>query len=351
MKKTIIWAIVVIVVVLAAFRLISNRNHIVSQNENLTADFVTVSIANVEKKASSFALNLTGTLYPYKELDIPAETPGKITSLNYELGQYFPKGGVIATIDDKIKKLTYESAKIDADRLKKDFKRAENLYKGGTSSEQEYELARTSYETAKNKFDEAEKQLSYTKITAPIAGTITKKIVEEGKYVKEGDPVASIVDVSRLRVKVNVSESNVYYLHTGDRVKITTDIYPGIVFKGKISFVSPRGDETHNYPVEVEIVNSAENPLKAGTFVNVEVGIGSSSTALYIPREALQGSIKDAKVYVASNGKALLKNIVIGRGGDESLEVVSGLTENDKVIVSGQVNLTDNKPIKIIENK
>lgn len=351
MKKTIIWAIVVIVVVLAAFRLISNRNRIVSQNENLTADFVTVSIANVEKKASSFTLNLTGTLYPYKELDIPAETPGKITSLNYELGQYFPKGGVIATIDDKIKKLTYESAKIDADRLKKDFERAENLYKGGTSSEQEYELARTSYETAKNKFDEAEKQLSYTKITAPIAGTITKKIVEEGKYVKEGDPVASIVDVSRLRVKINVSESNVYYLHTGDRVKITTDIYPGITFKGKISFVSPRGDETHNYPVEVEIVNIAKNPLKAGTFVNVEVGIGSSSTALYIPREALQGSIKDAKVYVASNGKALLKNIVIGRGGNESLEVVSGLTENDKVIVSGQVNLTDNKPIKIIENK
>jgi membrane fusion protein, multidrug efflux system len=351
MKKPIIYAIVTIVIVLAAFRLISNRNRIVSQNENLTADFVTVSIANVEKKASSFTINFTGTLYPYKELDIPAEIIGKITSLNYELGQYFPKGGVIATIEDKIKKLTYESAKMDADRLKKDFERTENLYKGGTSSEQEYELARTSYETAKNRFEEAEKQLSYTKITAPIAGTITKKIVEEGKYVKDGEPVASIADVSRLIVKVNVSESSVYDLHKGDKAKITTDIYPGITFKGKISFVSPRGDDTHNYPVEIEIVNSVKYPLKAGTFVNVEVGVGSSNAALYIPREALQGSIKDAKVYIASNGKALLKNIVIGRGGNESLEVVSGLTENDKVIVSGQVNLTDNKSIKIIDNK
>jgi len=350
MKKTIIWIAMVIVVVLVAFRLTSNRNRIVSQNQNLTADFVTVSIANVEKKASFFTLNFTGTLYPYKELDIPSETSGKIISLNYELGQYFPKGGVIATIDDKIKKLTYESAKIDAGRLKKDFERAENLYKGDASSEQEYEFAHTSYETAKNKFEEAEKQLSYTKITAAIAGTITKKIVEVGKYVKEGDPVASIVDVSRLKVKVNVSESNVYYLRTGEKAKITTDIYPGITFEGKLSFVSPRGDETHNYPVEIEIINSAKNPLKAGTFVNVEVGISSSSTALYIPREALQGSIKDAKVYVAANGKALLKNIVIGRGGNESLEVLSGLTENDKVIVSGQVNLTDNRPIKIIKN-
>jgi RND family efflux transporter MFP subunit len=350
MKKTIIYAIVTIIIVLSAIRLISNRNRIVSQNENLTADFVTVSIANVEKKASTFNLNFTGTLYPYKELDISAETPGKITSLNYELGQFFHKGEVIATIDDKIKKLSYESAEIDADRLKKDFERTGNLYKGNASSEQEYALARTSYETAKNKFEEAEKQLSYTKITAPIAGTITKKIVEVGKYIKEGDPIASIVDVSRLKVKVNVSESDVYYLHTGDRVTITSDIYPGIAFKGKISFVSPRGDDTHNYPVEIEIMNSAKNPLKAGTFVNVEVGIGSSSTALYIPREALQGSIKDAKVYIASNGKALLKNIVIGRGGNESLEVVSGLNENDKVIVSGQVNLTDNRAIKIITN-
>ena len=224
MKKTIIWVVVVIVVVLVAFRLISNRDRIVSQNENLTADFVTVNVAGVEKKASSFNLNFTGTLYPYKELDIPALIPGKITSLNYELGQFFHKGEVIATIDDKIKKLSYESAEIDADRLKKDFERAENLYKGDASSEQEYALARTSYETAQNKFEEAEKQLSYTKITAPIAGIITKKIIEEGKYVKEGDPVASIVDVSRLKVKVNVSESDVYYLHTGDRVTITTSV-------------------------------------------------------------------------------------------------------------------------------
>lgn len=350
MKKIIILIVVLIAIVFVAIRLKGNRDRIVSQNQNLNADFVTVSIANVEKKASSFILNFTGTLYPYKELDIPAEIPGKITSLNYELGQYFPKGGVIATIDDKIKKLTYESAKIDADRLKKDFERTGNLYKGETSSEQEYELARSSYETAKNKSDEAEKQLSYTKITAPIAGTITKKIVEVGKYVKEGDPIASIVDVSKLKVKVNVSESDVYYLHTGDRAKITTDIYPNITFEGKINFVSPRGDDTHNYPVEIEIINSTKNPLKAGTFVNVEVGIGSSRMALYIPREALQGSIKDAKVYVASNGKALLKDIVIGRGGNESLEVLSGLTENDKVVVSGQVNLTNNRQIKIIKN-
>ncbi len=350
MKKIISLVIIVIVIVLAAVRLIAVRKSNISQSQNLTADYITVTVADVEKKTSSFTLDFTGTLYPNKELDIPAETSGKITALNFELGQFFQKGGVIATIDDKIKTLTYESARIEADRLKKDLDRTENLFKGGTSSEQELERARSSYETAKNKFEEAERQLSYTKIVAPIAGTITKKIVEEGTYVNTGNPVASIVDISRLKVKVNVSESNVYYLRVGDKVKITTDIYNGVEFEGRISFVSPRGDDSHNYPVEVEIVNSAKNPLKGGTFVNVEVTVGSGSEGLFIPREALQGSIKDAKVYVSENGKAILKDVVIGRESNEFLEVSSGLNQGEKVIVSGQVNLTNNKPIKIITN-
>lgn len=350
MKKIITLIIVAAVVVIAGLRLFSVRENNISQKMDLTAKYVTVTVSDVQKKSTSFSLDLTGILYPNKELDIPAETAGKITALNFELGQNFRQGDVIARIDDKIKTLTYESAKIEADRLSKELARTENLFNGGTSSEQELDRIRSSYETAKNKFEEAERQLSYTKVTAPINGTITRKIVEAGAYIVLGNPIASIVDVSKLKVKVNVSESNIYFLRMGDRVKVTTDIYPGVSFEGKISFVSPRGDDSHNYPVEIEIINSAKYPLKGGTFVNVNVTAGSSKEGLYIPREALQGSIKDAQVYVASGDKAQLRNIVVGREDNESLEVISGLNSGDKVIVSGQVNLADNKPIKIINN-
>jgi len=350
MKRIIVIAIVLVLVVLAAIKLKSSRDKNILQNENLSADAVTVSVKDVEKKNASLTLNFTGTLYPNKELDIPAETSGKITSLNYELGQSFQKGSVIASIDDKIKKLTYETAKIDVEKLKKDLDRTENLFKGGTASEQELDHARTSYETAKNKLDEAERQLSYTKITSPISGIITKKTVEEGAYVNTGNPIASIVDVSKLKVKVNVSETNVYYLRPGQKVKVTTDIYRGVSFEGRISFVTPRGDDAHNYAVEIEVTNNGKNPLKAGTFVNVEVEIKNSNDGMFIPRAALQGSIKDAKVYVARNGKAVLKSIVVGREAGDQLEVTSGISADEKIIVSGQVNLTDNKSIKIINN-
>jgi len=350
MKKIIAIAIIILLVVFAAFRLKSNRDKIVSQKENLTTDQVTVSTADVVKESASVTMNFTGTSYPNKELDIPAEIAGKITSINFTLGQSVQKGDVIASLDDKIKKVAYSNAKIEMEKLKKDLDRTENLYKGGTTSEQQLDNARNAYETAKNKFEEAEKQLSYTKITAPMAGVIVKKIVEEGTYVNIGNPVASMVDVSKLKVKVNVSESSVYSLKTGDRVKITSDIYRGTTYEGRISFVSPRGDDAHNYPVEVEISNSGKNPLKAGTFVNVAVEIKSAGSSLLIPRAALQGSIKDAKVYVAENGKAMLKSIVVGGQIGDQLEVRSGLEEKQKVIVSGQVNLTDNKSIKIINN-
>jgi RND family efflux transporter MFP subunit len=350
MKRTIVIVVIAILVLLSVFKLISNRNKITAQNDNLFSNDVSVTVASVSKRDISPVLSVTGAVYPSKELDIPAETAGKIKTLNYALGQNVKAGAVIAVIDDELKRLSYESAKIDAEKAEKDFNRLKNLLSGGTTSQQEFDNARFSYETAKNKLADAAKQLSYTKITAPISGTISKKLVEAGAYVNPGTAVASIVDISTLKVKVNLSESNAYYVSVGNKVQITTDIYPGVTFTGKVNFVSPRGDDAHNYPVEIELANTGKNQLKGGTFVTVSFEIGTSKMGLSIPREALQGSVKEAKVYVAESGKAHLKNIVIGRENNGYLEVVSGLSENEQVVVSGQVNLTDGKAIKIISN-
>ena len=128
-------------------------------------EVVSVTTADVMKKNSSFTLEFTGTLYPLNEVDIVAETQGKITALNFELGRFVNEGDLLAVIDDKLKQLNYESAKINAEKLKKDYQRIENLYNGEASSEQELDKARTDYESAKIKLDESAKQLLYTKIT------------------------------------------------------------------------------------------------------------------------------------------------------------------------------------------
>lgn len=349
MKRIIIIVVILLFIVFAFFRLKATHDKINLQKDALVnVNFVSVNVADVQSISAGRTLNLVGSLTTDNQLNIAAETEGKLISFNCENGQYKEKGAVIGVIDDKIKKLAVQSAKISADKAQKDLNRVEKLFKGGTSSEQELDNARTANENAKNQLEQAEKQLAYTKILSPISGIITQKMVEEGAYLLKGNAVAYIVNVSKLKVQLNVSESNVYYLKTGQNTTITTDVYPGVTFDGKISFISPKGDASHNYPVEVEIKNNTKNPLKTGTFVNVAIQLSGSSNDLYIPREALLGSVKDASVYVVENNTAKIRKIVIGRQTNESLEVVSGLREGEKVVTNGQVNLSDNKQIKII---
>ncbi|MDP4185356.1 MAG: efflux RND transporter periplasmic adaptor subunit [Bacteroidota bacterium] len=352
MKKVITLIVIIVLVVLAGMRLKSNHDKINSKKQTNSgiSSVVTVNVTSVKRMESPHTLNLVGTLNPNTEINIAAEAQGQITSLNVELGQAKGKGCVLGTIDNKLKRLAVQSAKISEARLKRDLQRYENLYKGGSATEQQLDDARISYENAKIQLEQAKKQLADATITAPISGVIALKQVERGAFVNIGTPIATIVDISKLKIKLNVSEGNVYKLKVGDKAQITTDVYPGATFYGRITFISAKGDETHNYQVEIVIPNNAKHALKAGTFVNASVDIPSNGSALFIPREALQGSIQDAKVYVVENGIAKLKQIVVTSGDDKNLQVVSGLNEGEQVVVTGQINLTDGKAIKIVSS-
>jgi len=350
MKKFITIAVIVCLVGIIFWRLASNKKKIEATKDVKTdLTYVAVNVANVQKMALKDSLKLIGYLDAFTEVDIAAEASGVITSLNVNLGDMKTKGAVLATIDDKLKQLAVRKAKIDLDKLQKNLERYKNLYKGGTLTEQQLDDAQTMYDNAVLQQEQAEKQLADATIKAPISGIVSRKNFEKGEFVNMGSPMFTMVDISRLKIKLNVSESNVYKLKTGDLATVTTDVYPGVKLEGKVSFISPKGDESHNYAVEIEMANNKEYPLKSGTFANVQIELPVIAEALYIPRQAILGGINDAKVYVAENGKAILRTITVRGGNDRLVEVVSGLNENEQVVVNGLINLADGKEIKIIE--
>jgi len=100
--------------------------------------------------------------------------------------------------------------------------------------------------------------------------------------------------------------------------------------------------------VEITVRNSAKHPLKAGMFARIAFKSIAPSAALTIPRVALIGSIRDARVFAVRNNLASLCTVVIGRQSADRLEVASGLAEGDTVVVSGQNNLVDRARIQII---
>ena len=313
MKKTIIIIVTVLLVGLIFLRLKGNHDKISAKKEVSTdLKYVNVTVSKVQSMSIDPRLSLVGSLTAYAEVQISSEIQGTVTSVKAKLGQQVSKNTVIATIDDRIKKLNVNSAKIGLDKKQKDYERYKNLFTGGTATEQELDNARVDYENAVILLETANKEFSDATIMSPLEGMITEKYIEEGTHVNVGTPIVSIVNISKLKVKLNVSESNIYQLNVGDKTEITTSVYPEVTFNGNISFISPKGDDSHNYQVEIVIANSVKNPLKAGTFAKVEISLPSKRNSLYIPRETLQGSISEAKVYRVKGDKAILQPVTIG---------------------------------------
>lgn len=351
MKKILFIVVAVALVSLIIVRLMANREKINAKKEVKTdLDYVNVSVTKVQAIDMDQRLSLVGNLTAFAEIQVSSEMQGTVTSVRTELGQHVSKNTVLATIDNRTKKLNFNASQISLDKKLKDFERYKNLYSGGTATEQELEEARVAYQNAVIERQKAEKELSDATIVSPSEGIITEKHIEKGSYVSVGSPIVSMVDISKLKVRLNVSENTIYQLNIGDKATITTSVYPGVPFEGTICFISPKGNDSHNYQVEIVIPNSDKHPLKAGTFVSVNISLAIKGKRLCIPRESLQGSISDAKVYVAKNNKAVIKAIKIGIGNNDYLEVLSGLKENEAVITSGFVNLENGKSIRVISN-
>src|SRR6185437_2807218 len=282
MKRII--TIIVIVGILAAvvLRLSANKKHIeeskkIKEDVNFT---VAVNAVPVQAKLNEANLDLVGTVVANQIIDIKAEVQGKITSLSFKLGDCVQQGHALAHIDSRIRQIALSNAEQALANAEQNYQRYKILYEGGAASKSQYDQNKLSYENALNQLDQSKKELGNTSVTAPLTGYITEKNVEEGTFVSVGNSIATIVDVSKLKVKVNVPERNVYDLKVGDTVNITASVYPGVLFKGKVTFISLNGDEAHNYPVEISLANQSKNPLKSGTYVDIFFNQKSKTASL-----------------------------------------------------------------------
>lgn len=352
MKKVTTIVVILVLVGIVAFRLISNKEEIDAKNQVVDKSNVLVSVntAPIESRISERNLSLIGTVTAHQLIDIKSETQGKITNLYVELGNHVKKGQVIARIDDRIQGLAVANAEQALADARQSFERYQNLYQGGAATKAQFDQYKLAYENAENQLAQAKKQLSNSAITAPISGQIIQKPVEAGAFASIGSSIATIVDVSRLKVQISVPERDVYTLNTGDSVQITSAVFPGVTYQGKITFISPKGDESHNYPVEISLKNQQEYALKAGTYVTVTFNSKSLTPTLQIPREALVGSVKNAQVYVVNSDQiAVLRNITVGAEQGNYLEVLKGLQEGERIVTAGQINLTDSTKVQVIQ--
>ncbi len=210
--------------------------------------------------------------------------------------------------------------------------------------------------------DRAEDNL-YFEILAPITGTVVKRAAYEGQYVTEGEKLMEIADFSTMWVQFNAYEQDLPFLKLGQDVEVTLPSLPGKTLSAPITFINPNLDEmTRSARVRVEIANpESENghhlnhELLHKTYAEIKV-LAESPDVLAVPRSAVLWPAKQPRVYVEkSPGNYEQRIVSLGRPGDENWEVLEGLEEGERVVVSGnmlidgqaQINsLADPAPLK-----
>ncbi|QLC64775.1 efflux RND transporter periplasmic adaptor subunit [Flavobacterium sp. LPB0248] len=347
-KKHIAILIAAALVGLIVFKLASNKSKIEQSNKTVIQQIrIPVTASPVTQEVQQINMVKTGILAPFKEARLISVTSGNVQKLLFNLGDRVTQGQVLAVIDTHLLELDLQRSETQVKKLRNDLKTYTELLQGNAATQERVNEIRQNYQNALTASDQIRKQLNDAKIKAPTSGIIGSKTVEEGVFVQGGSEIASIVNLSQLKIQVKLTETEVYQAKEGQSVKLTTDIYPGKIFEGTISYISPQADQTHSYTVEITASNNKDTPLRSGTFVFADFSRKTTESILLIPREALTESTKNAAVYVVKDGKAKLRQIKTGTVYGNAIEVLAGLELAEQIVTSGQINLKDNALISI----
>ncbi len=354
MKKIVI-TIIVIVASLAVIGYVLTKNK--SENQAKT-DIVaqknaTVSVKTAQVKTQEISLDFlaNGNFEPIQELTFSAEKSGKVISVLVKEGDFVNVGQTLVIVRSDVINVNAQTAKAAYENAKNDYSRYENAFKTGGVTKQQLDQAKLQLTTTQANLTQANINVGDTKIKAPIKGFINKKYIEPGSILT-GMPATAlfdIVNVSTLKLKVSVDESQVASLKKGNTVSITASVFPDKTFTGKITFIAAKADETLNFPVEIEISNNADNSLKAGMYGTASFGTKQKQQLKVVPRNAFVGSVSNNDVFVVENGIAKLKKVTAGRILGDQVEIVNGLSDGDTVIITGQINLQDGNAVEVIK--
>ncbi len=347
-KRTIIIIVSFVVTVAVVGLLLHNRATLAKGSAGVTLSACPVTVTTVQKETLEEVLTFTGTIAANNDVAIVAETSGRVKAIRAKVGDLKQAGSVLIEVDDEQATANCAAAEVAYEKAKRDLERYESLFKKNSISESQCEGVRLNCKAAEAQYITARRILRNTKITTPITGTVTSFTPDIGTMIQNAATVANVVDIATLKVKVSVPEEDVFKLKVDEPAEVTTEVYPGVIFTGKINTIGSKADEAHTYPVEVMLSNREDTPLKANMFGKITFRPQYRKEALLLPRAALVGSVETPQVFVVNQGIAKLRNITIGGVRGLDVEVLSGLTPADTVVLNGQYNLRDNANVAVV---
>jgi membrane fusion protein, multidrug efflux system len=352
LKRSQIIALIIVIIAtsLIFLKLRSNKNGF---KEDIAfaqrkIDKVPVTVEKITKGILSENITATSVLEASEVLNLVSETQGKIIKIHKKKGDKVSCGDIIVKVDDEVIAANVLTAEANYAQYQKDVERYTRLSEENAITKRDLEQATIGLKKAKADLINANKTLYNTSIKAPISGYINSENLTEGQLLGGGSPVCEIVNNSKLKLNIKVSEHEVYRVKNGQSVVIRLSVFPDKTFTGHITSIAEKADGAMKFNVEITLVNDANAHLKSGLYAEVELPV-KNEEKLIVNKNSIVGSMEHPIVYVASNGKAIRRELVVGQSNNSQIEVLSGLLEGEEIIVSGQLNLKNGDDINIIK--
>ena len=289
-------------------------------------------------------IELLGTIESVNKVEIAAKVSGTISELPVVLGSKVNKGDLLirvraGEIDARVSQsmAELEKAKRNLEREKKPLSKKAATKETVRSLQETVNIAEAAYK-------EALTYQTYTTITAPIDGHITRKHVNMGDLATPGKPLLNIEDNSRLQVITEIPERYILQIHKGDTLNVAVPAAQLSII-GTVSEVAPTtSPKTRTAPVKLDIVPHAK--LHGGQFVRVTLGRDDDNT-LTVPKTAVSTFGQIDRVFVITDNRAELRLVKTGRAYGDSIEILAGLSVGETVVSSDSQTLKDGQPVTI----
>jgi len=276
---------------------------------------------------------------------VTARVAGEIVELLVEEGDRVEVGQVLARLDGERLRLEMLSASANLDRARKEYKRNTDLHERGLVSSAmfeglEYDLAslNATYELKRLNYD-------YSNIRATISGVVSSREVKTGENLNPGQVAFRITETSELVAYLQIPQAELAKFAAGDKATVKVASMPDNNFEATIIRISPTIDARNGTFRATAAIDNGDGYLAPGMFGRFMISYEKHSNALVIPANALLDEDEETTVYVVQDDEVVRRNVEVGIEEDGRVEILSGLLDDDQVVVIGHSGLRDGSKV------
>ena len=303
-----------------------------------------VKIQQAQSSKMAVFVEITGTVDANIFTDIKSPADGIVDFLAARENQPVTKDHIVAVINP-----TDRVAIISANQL--ELEQLERKIKTVTQGSEEFQSVSVALEKAKSNLEYARNMYQTIPVICPMNGIVTARWTEQGNQVSAKDKIITISDMNSLVIKAEANEQYFEAIKKGKKIPVVLNAYPNDSLQGIISLVYPQVDPvTRSVKFDVRLVNFSKS-LLPGMMANLKIPVSVSENLLVVPEQSvLVSPNNDNFLFVVDADSIAHRRIVkTGRVSGNKLEIIAGLKENEKVVVTGQEMLKDSVKVMIMK--